>query len=78
MDTDVLPTLLVYRNGALVHNWVRVDLDAKQERGGIEDLLSRCVNQTGYTSTHSATLNALVSCSLLPLPPLVAFADTRP
>ena len=42
MDTDVLPTLLVYRNGALVHNWVRVDLDAKQERGGIEDLLSRC------------------------------------
>ncbi|KAL1752587.1 hypothetical protein FB107DRAFT_277517 [Schizophyllum commune] len=41
VDTDVLPTLLVYRNGALVHNWVRVDLDAKQERGGIEDLLSR-------------------------------------
>ncbi|KAL1742689.1 hypothetical protein HDZ31DRAFT_83938 [Schizophyllum fasciatum] len=41
VDTDVLPTLLVYRDGELVHNWVRVDLDAKQERGGVEDLLAR-------------------------------------
>ncbi|KAI0741733.1 hypothetical protein C8Q80DRAFT_1195839 [Daedaleopsis nitida] len=38
VDTDVLPTLLVYRGGELVHSWVRVDWEAKQ---GIEDLLRR-------------------------------------
>ena len=40
VDTDVLPTLLVYRGGELVHSWVRVDWEAKQ---GIEELLKRCV-----------------------------------
>ncbi|KAG1727560.1 thioredoxin-like protein [Suillus paluster] len=30
VDTDVLPTLLVYRDGELVHNWVRVDWEAGQ------------------------------------------------
>ncbi|KAH7912677.1 thioredoxin-like protein [Hygrophoropsis aurantiaca] len=39
VDTDMLPTLLVYRDGDLVHNWVRVDWEAG--KAGIEDLLSR-------------------------------------
>ncbi|KAH9889002.1 hypothetical protein C8Q73DRAFT_175924 [Cubamyces lactineus] len=38
VDTDVLPTLLVYRGGELVHSWVRVDWEAKQ---GLEDFLKR-------------------------------------
>ncbi|KAH9926286.1 uncharacterized protein BXZ73DRAFT_78790 [Epithele typhae] len=38
VDTDVLPTLLIYRGGELVHSWVRVDWEAKQ---GIEELLRR-------------------------------------
>ena len=40
VDTDVLPTILVYRGGDLVHSWIRVDWEAKQ---GIEELLKRCV-----------------------------------
>ena len=40
VDTDVLPTLLAYRGGALEHTWVRVDWEAKS---GVEDLLRRCV-----------------------------------
>lgn len=40
VDTDVLPTMLVYRGGELVHTWVRVDWEAKT---GIEDLLRRQV-----------------------------------
>lgn len=39
VDTDVLPTMLVYRDGELVHNWVRVDWEAG--RAGVEELLSR-------------------------------------
>ncbi|KAI0051572.1 hypothetical protein FA95DRAFT_1569860 [Auriscalpium vulgare] len=39
VDTDMLPTMLVYRAGELVHNWVRVDWEAGQ--AGIEDLLQR-------------------------------------
>ncbi|KAG9310269.1 hypothetical protein JVU11DRAFT_5561 [Chiua virens] len=38
VDTDMLPTLLVYRDGGLVHNWVRVDWEAG--RAGVEELLS--------------------------------------
>ena len=37
VDRDVLPTLLVYRDGDLVFNWVRVDWEAGRQ--GIEDLL---------------------------------------
>lgn len=40
VDTDVLPTLLVYRGGQLEHAWVRVDWEAKD---GIDELLKRCV-----------------------------------
>ena len=40
VDTDVLPTLLVYRAGDLVHSWIRVDWEAKM---GVEELLRRCV-----------------------------------
>lgn len=28
-DTDMLPTLLVYQSGQLVHNWIRVDWEAE-------------------------------------------------
>ncbi|KAI0766891.1 hypothetical protein BD413DRAFT_567914 [Trametes elegans] len=38
VDTDVLPTLLVYRGGELVHTWIRVDWEAKQ---GLEEFLKR-------------------------------------
>jgi len=37
VDTDMLPTMLVYRGGDLVYNWVRVDWEAGE--AGIEDLL---------------------------------------
>ncbi|TFY74014.1 hypothetical protein EWM64_g9998 [Hericium alpestre] len=39
VDTDMLPTVLVYRGGELVHNWVRVDWEAGA--AGVEDLLER-------------------------------------
>lgn len=45
VDTDVLPTLLVYRGGDLAHSWVRVDWEAKQ---GIEELLKRYAVYTTY------------------------------
>ncbi|KAJ3576657.1 hypothetical protein NP233_g303 [Leucocoprinus birnbaumii] len=37
VDLEVLPTMLVYRDGELVHNWVRVDWVAGE--GGVEELL---------------------------------------
>ena len=36
-DTDMLPTMLVYEKGELLHTWVRVDWEAG--RDGIENLL---------------------------------------
>ncbi|KAF9074699.1 thioredoxin-like protein [Rhodocollybia butyracea] len=39
VDLDMLPTMLVYRDGELVHNWVRVDWEAGE--GGVEELLDR-------------------------------------
>ncbi len=39
VDLDVLPTMLVYRNGDLVFNWVRVDWEAGG--AGIEEFLRR-------------------------------------
>ena len=39
VDLDVLPTLLVYRGGELVHTWVRVDWEAG--KAGVEELLSK-------------------------------------
>ena len=42
VDTDMLPTILVYRSGQLVHNWVRVDWEAGLL--GIDELLERCVD----------------------------------
>ena len=38
-DPDVLPTVLAYKDGALEHNWVRVDWDLKHD--GLEGLLRR-------------------------------------
>jgi hypothetical protein len=37
-DPDVLPTLLAYRDGELVHTWIRVDWCAPE---GVEALLRR-------------------------------------
>ncbi|KAJ3756513.1 thioredoxin-like protein, partial [Lentinula raphanica] len=37
VDLDMLPTILVYRDGELVHNWVRVDWEAGE--AGVEELL---------------------------------------
>ncbi|KXN91500.1 Phosducin, partial [Leucoagaricus sp. SymC.cos] len=37
VDLEMLPTLLVYRDGELVHNWVRVDWVAGES--GVEELL---------------------------------------
>jgi len=39
VDLDMLPTMLVYLNGELVHNWVRVDWEAGQ--AGIQELLDK-------------------------------------
>ncbi|KIY74333.1 hypothetical protein CYLTODRAFT_416177 [Cylindrobasidium torrendii FP15055 ss-10] len=39
VDLDMLPTMLVYRDGQLVHNWVRVDWEAGN--AGVEELLRR-------------------------------------
>ena len=39
VDLDVLPTLLVYRDGELENTWVRVDWEAGA--AGIDDLLHR-------------------------------------
>lgn len=37
VDLDMLPTILVYRDGELLHTWVRVDWEAGKD--GIEDFL---------------------------------------
>ncbi|RDB21020.1 Phosducin-like protein [Hypsizygus marmoreus] len=39
VDLDMLPTMLLYRDGELVHNWVRVDWEAGE--AGVEELLDR-------------------------------------
>ncbi|KAJ3888528.1 thioredoxin-like protein [Lentinula edodes] len=39
VDLDMLPTMLVYRDGELVHNWVRVDWEAGD--AGVEELLDK-------------------------------------
>jgi hypothetical protein len=44
IDTDMLPTMHVYRGGELVHNWVRVDWEAGD--AGVEELLARYVFRT--------------------------------
>nr|GAT42653.1 predicted protein [Mycena chlorophos] len=52
VDLDMLPTMLVYRDSALVHNWVRVDWEAGQ--AGIDELLDR--HHILPQSTHSHNL----------------------
>lgn len=68
VDLDVLPTMLVYRDGELVHNWVRVDWEAGQ--AGVEELLDQYVTfmplsqvividtlrQTSYPATERINL----------------------
>ncbi|KAF9264630.1 hypothetical protein L218DRAFT_958355 [Marasmius fiardii PR-910] len=52
VDLDMLPTMLVYRDGELVYNWVRVDWEAK---AGVEELLSkhRVIPQTDQSAEFS-------------------------
>lgn len=50
VDTDVLPTLLVYRAGELIHSWIRVDWEAKM---GIEELLRKYVRHDISTVKHT-------------------------
>ncbi|KAJ7163612.1 thioredoxin-like protein [Mycena crocata] len=53
VDFDVLPTMLVYRDGELVHNWVRVDWEAGD--AGIEELLDHH-HILPHTGAHSRNL----------------------
>jgi len=57
VDTDMLPTILVYRSGQLVHNWVRVDWEAGSL--GIDELLKRhhIVHQTRMGGSLSVPLD---------------------
>ena len=38
VDTDMLPTLVVYRDGEVVHSWVRADWVITEELGDTGDL----------------------------------------
>ncbi|KAI0300073.1 hypothetical protein B0F90DRAFT_1630009, partial [Multifurca ochricompacta] len=49
VDTDMLPTMLVYRSGQLVHNWVRVDWEVGSL--GIDELLKRCARCYPFPET---------------------------
>ncbi|KAJ7188028.1 thioredoxin-like protein [Mycena filopes] len=53
VDLDVLPTMLVYRDGELVHNWVRVDWEAGT--AGVEELLDHH-HILPQSSSHSRNL----------------------
>ncbi|KAJ7497515.1 thioredoxin-like protein [Mycena latifolia] len=53
VDLDVLPTMLVYRDGELVHNWVRVDWEAGN--AGVEELLDHH-HILPHTAAHSRNL----------------------
>jgi hypothetical protein len=54
VDLDMLPTMLVYRNGELVHNWVRMDWEAGD--AGLEEFLDKSVLRSldliGPLTTH--------------------------
>ncbi|KAJ7772588.1 thioredoxin-like protein [Mycena maculata] len=53
VDLDVLPTMLVYRDGELVHNWVRIDWEAGD--AGVEELLDHH-HILPHTAPHSRNL----------------------
>ncbi|KAJ6596656.1 thioredoxin-like protein [Mycena sp. CBHHK59/15] len=53
VDLDMLPTMLVYRDGELVHNWVRVDWEAGS--AGVEELLDHH-HILPRTASHSHNL----------------------
>lgn len=60
VDTDVLPTMLVYRGGELVHSWVRVDWEAKT---GVEELLKRCA--LSFLAIEDLWLIRCVACPFI-------------
>jgi len=55
-DTDMLPTMLVYEKGELLHTWVRVDWEAGKD--GIEDLLLKFVSSIFRFSPRADEKNA--------------------
>jgi hypothetical protein len=61
VDTDMLPTMLVYRDGELVHNWVRVDWEAGRDT--IEELLARYC----FVYFHQPSINISVRHRILPV-----------
>jgi hypothetical protein len=56
VDLDVLPTMLVYRDGELVHNWVRVDWEAGN--AGIEELLDQYVSLAPFKRIFTHHINS--------------------
>jgi hypothetical protein len=63
VDTDVLPTLLAYRDGELVHTWVRVDWEAEAV-GSLEELLSRYVSISSDARPKFIYFQAITSWNL--------------
>ena len=61
VDLDMLPTMLVYRDGELVHNWVRVDWEAGST--GIEELLDKYVQRI---CNHRPLANLFLRHHILP------------
>lgn len=66
----MLPTILVYRSGQLVHNWVRVDWEAGLL--GIDELLERCVDsyairRKNVDLTSTVAMTSLSQHILVPL-----------
>lgn len=58
VDLDVLPTMLVYRNGDLVHNWVRVDWEAGD--AGLEEYLTKSAAMPRSSLFTSLTLADII------------------
>ena len=61
VDTDMLPTILVYRSGQLVHNWVRVDWEAGLL--GIDELLERYVDSYAIRRRNTDLPNTVAMIS---------------
>jgi len=53
VDTDMLPTVLIYRDGQLVHNWVRVDWVIKEELGALDLDIQSLLERYGILDRNS-------------------------
>jgi hypothetical protein len=62
VDTNVLPLLLAYRDGKLVHTWVRVEQEA-EAMGDLKDPLARfgsCPIQIFSIMGHLLTIHSTI------------------